>query len=113
MKTLALLVTLWFPAICLAEYSTFAVAPVSQEYQTFAVAPVEVRPAPKPQPKPAPKPIIHGPHWKHPDTIYRHLIQGHGYSPSQLAGLSNEQMLSLHDAAHGGLTGTVVRNTKK
>lgn len=42
----------------------------------------------------------YGNHWTHPDTIFRHLIQEHGYSPAQLRGLSEEQMLTLHDQAH-------------
>ncbi len=41
-----------------------------------------------------------GPHWTHPDTIRNHLMSTHGYSAAQLAGLSHEQMLSMHDADH-------------
>jgi hypothetical protein len=68
----------------------------------------QIKEPPKTQP---PKPVQQlviparsGAHWTHPDTIYRHLIQEHGYSPAQLRGLSEEQMLSLHDAAHEGRT---------
>lgn len=40
-----------------------------------------------------------GPHWTHPDSIESHLRNGHGVNP---AGMSQEQMLSYHDALHEG-----------
>lgn len=42
----------------------------------------------------------HGPHWTHPGTIYNHLISEHGFSSQQLAGLTTDQMKTLHDQAH-------------
>lgn len=59
---------------------------------------VAVKPAPV-----VPKSVVvptAGPHWTHPGTIYSHLISEHGFSPAQLAGLTAEQMLTLHDQAH-------------
>ena len=40
--------------------------------------------------------------WTHPDTIYNHLIEGHGWKASDLEGLSNREMNCLHDACHEG-----------
>ncbi len=36
-------------------------------------------------------------HWGYPGSIDQHLLQGHGINP---AGMTREQMLAAHDAAH-------------
>lgn len=54
---------------------------------------------------PAPMALYVGPdthpgHWTYPDSIIQHLVNGHGYSLSQLRGLNQEQLLTLHDQTH-------------
>lgn len=40
--------------------------------------------------------------WTWPGNLRHHLVNEHGYSANQVAGMSDRQVISAHDAAHSG-----------
>lgn len=43
-----------------------------------------------------------GPSWTWPGNLRSHLSGGHGFSEEQLAGLSQSELIALHDNSHNG-----------
>jgi len=55
--------------------------------------------------------VTAGPHWTYPGRIQTHLLQGHGVSAVEVAGLTRGQMEALHDSLHNSSRGVVRSRT--
>ncbi len=104
MRTFAILLTLLLPTVCYGEVShpggsyeawlhASDIPPVRMQSVAVVRTPVVRVAVVEPR---------HGHHWTHPGSIESHLRSGHGLSSSEIAGLSHEQKLTLHDNIHEG-----------
>jgi len=54
-----------------------------------------------------------GPNWTWPGDLKSHLLNGHGHSPEELAGLSQSELRALHDNDHNGASVRAVSQPRR
>ncbi len=101
MKWLILLLSVGYPSLALGQSGTVTIFHPTGEVEV-------IRPAVPRVTVVVPRASRRG-HWTHPGNIRDHLVRTHGYSYSYLSGLSQEQLLSIHDADHEGRAPAKVR----